>query len=75
MKKANLSNTKLVHSEIVTVSCEDCEVALDKIYAMVKQNLARNYGSRHIVLNFGVAASRKEFSLEVIGKNIIDFRV
>jgi len=26
------------------------------------------------VLNFGVAASRKEFSLECIGKNIKDFR-
>ena len=75
LKKVNLPKAKLVHSEVVTVSCEDCEIALDQIYALVKQNLARNHGSRHIVLNFGVAASRKEFSLEVIGKNIKDFRV
>ena len=27
---------KLAHSEIITVSCEDCDIALEKIYEMVK---------------------------------------
>ena len=70
----NQANTHLAHSEIVTVSCEDCDVALDRIYAKVQKNLQRSNGTRHIILNFGVAASRHEFSLECRAKNIKDFR-
>jgi pyrrolidone-carboxylate peptidase len=56
------------------VSCEDCDIALDTIYAKVQKNLQRSNGTRHIVLNFGVAAGRKDFTLECRGKNIKDFR-
>lgn len=75
LNQKNLPNVFLAHSEIVTVSIQDCDETLDQIYAKVKRNLSRNQGSKHIVINFGVAASRKEFSLETIGKNIKDFRV
>ena len=64
----------LAHHEIVTVSIEDCETSLSKIYQVVNQNIAQNKGRKHIVINFGVAAARKLFSLEMCGKNIQDFR-
>ena len=67
LEKAKI-NDKLKHSEVVTVSCEDCDSTLDQIYKQL------NTSDKHIVLNFGVAAGRKEFSLETIGKNIKDFR-
>ena len=68
-------HTKLDHSEIVTVSIQDCDTALDQIYSRVASNMKKNHGAHHLVLNFGVAAGRSAFSLETLGKNIKDFRV
>ena len=65
----------LAHHEIVKVAVEDCDERLKKIYEKVKRNLSSGKGSKHMVVNFGVAAGRKMISLETLGKNIKDFRV
>ena len=57
------------------MAVEDCDQALFEIYGKVKKNLAQGKGSKHMVVNFGVAAGRTMISLETLGKNIKDFRV
>ena len=66
---------RLAHSEIVTVSTQDCDICLDQIYAQINKNRKANKGGKHVVINYGVAASRQDLCLEVIGKNIKDFRI
>ena len=61
---------ELSHHEVVTVSVEHCDEALSKIKAMI----SAHPGQKHMVVNFGVAASRRCFSLESVGRNIKDFR-
>ena len=69
---ANASKFHLAHSEIVTTAIQDCDEALERIYARV-QNCSQ--AEHHVIVNFGVAASRRTMDLENIGKNINDFRL
>ena len=62
---------KLKHSEIVTVAMQDCDAAIQRIYNMVHEN--HGDADRHIIVNFGVAAGRDKFTLEVKGKNYMHF--
>ena len=61
----------LEHHEIVDVTIQECDIALDRIFAMVAEK--RTQADHHVVINFGVAANRGSFCLENIGKNIADF--
>ena len=67
------SHFKVELTDIVTVSIQDCDNALERIYEKVAQ--CQDRAEHHVVINFGVAASRRVFSLESIGKNIADFRI
>ena len=64
----------LEHSEVVDVSIQDCDVAIESIYKKIAISAKENPEDRHIVMNLGVAARRPMFCLEAIGKNIKDFR-
>ena len=64
---------ELKHTEIVTVSIEECDAAMERIYAKVREVL--DEAEHHVVLNFGVATSRRTFDLEDTGRNIADFRI
>ena len=61
----------LKHSEIVTVSIEDCDEALERIYA--NMHGCKSNAEHHVVINCGVADGRPGFDLENIGKNLKDF--
>ena len=55
------------------MSIQDCDEALERIYKLV--NDGHSSAEHHVVINFGVAASRRGFCLENIGKNIQDFSI
>ena len=62
---------KLRHTEIITVAIQDCDQTVERIYNMVAQQ--HGDADRHIIINFGVAASRSCYSLEGRGKNWMHF--
>ena len=52
-----------MHNEVVTVAMSYCDESLTNIYRLVEQN--HQEADRHIIINFGVAAGRGEYSLEL----------
>ena len=62
----------LEHSEVVFVSIQECDKALERVYGRM-QECQTGGPEHHVIVNCGVAAHRPGFDLENIGRNIANF--